>query len=303
MELDIQRVESDRCQLGEGPVWDIRRQRLVWVDILGQRIYAFQPTGGRLFRWQVSEMVGFVLPCDDERWIAGLASGIAYLTLDENPPEEGKANAEYIKRPETQYPDNRFNDGACDSAGRLWCGTMHMPGAFPDGKLYRYDPIHGLTIMDSGYVVPNGPAFSNDGKTLYHCESSANVTSGQGIFTFDLDTDGSIHNKRMLVDYSSREGAPDGLTVDADDRIWVGEWGGARVTCFSAKGDLLCEIPLPATNVTKPAFGGENLDTMYVTTASVWLSAEQNKSEPKAGSVFAIKGVGKGLAPNRFRNY
>ena len=225
------------------------------------------------------------------------------IRLNENHNSDHCAELEFIDRPEEDQPDNRFNDGACDFEGRLWCGTMHMPGTQPLGKLYCYDQSARPKVMDEGYIVPNGPAFSRDGRTLYHSESAGSENQPQGIYAFDLKADGSIHNKRLLVDYRERKGAPDGLMVDADNRLWAGEWGGARLACFDAQGKLLQEISLPTTNVTKAAFGGKNLDILYVTTATACLSKEQLAAEPQAGGLFEIRGVGKGLSPSRLQRY
>jgi len=177
-----------------------------------------------------------------------------------------------------------------------------MPGTRADGKLYCYDRSAKAKVMDDGYIVTNGPAFSRDKRIIYHCESSERGAQPQGIYAFDLEANGSIHNKRLLVDYRDRKGAPDGLTVDADNRLWVGEWGGAQLTCFNAQGELLHEIPLPTTNVTKAAFGGRDLDSLYVTTATARLSEETRAAELQAGGLFEIKGIGKGCSPFPFDN-
>ena len=302
MKWDIRCVVDDACELGEGPIWDADRQRLLWVDILGKVIHAYHPDNGQLESWQLDEMIGFILPCEDGRWIGGLASGLAYISLGEELNSDRSVTLEFIDRPEEDYSDNRFNDGACDPSGRLWCGTMHMPGTQPLGTLYCYD--HSITpvAMDEGYIVSNGPAFSLDGRTLYHCESAENGTQPQGIYAFNLSEDGSIHDKRLLADYRNRKAAPDGLMVDGDDRLWVGEWGGARLACFDKCGKLLHEIPLPTTNVTKAAFGGKDLDTLYVTTATTCLSKEQRATELQAGGLFEITGLGRGLLPSRFQS-
>ncbi len=304
MKWDIQCIVDNACEVGEGPIWDVDQQRLLWVDILGRAVHAYHPNSGHAEKWQLDEMIGFILPCEDRRcedrrWIAGLASGLAYIRLNENHNVE----LEFINRSEKDQPENRFNDGACDPAGRLWCGTMHMPGTQPLGKLYCYDQSAKPKVMDKGYIVPNGPAFSRNGRTLFHSESAGSENQPQGIYAFDLELDGSIQNKRLLVDYRERKGAPDGLMVDADDRLWVGEWGGAQLACFDTQGNLLQEIPLPTTNVTKAAFGGTNLDILYVTTAKACLSKEQLATEPQAGGLFGIRGVGKGLSPSRFQCY
>ncbi len=301
MKWDTQCVVDNACELGEGPIWDVDRQRLLWVDILGKAVHAYHPDSGLAQAWQLDEMIGFILPCENGRWIAGLASGLAYISLNEDQNSDHCVELEFIDRPEKGLLENRFNDGACDFEGRLWCGTMHMPGTQALGKLYCYDQSPMAQIMDEGYIVPNGPAFSRDGRTLYHNETFGSKSQPQGIYAFDLDEDGSIHNKRLLVDYRDGKGAPDGLMVDADNRLWVGEWGGTRLACFDEQGKRLQEVRLPTTNVTKAAFGGENMDVLYVTTAKACLSKEELAAEPQAGGLFEVRDAGKGLPSYRFK--
>ena len=299
MKWDIRCVVDNACEVGEGPIWDVDRQRLLWVDILGKMVHAYHPDSGQSQAWQLDEMIGFILPCEDGRWIAGLSSGLAYIRFKEGHNSDHGVELEFIDRPEKDQPENRFNDGACDFEGRLWCGTMHMPGTQAVGKLYCYDQASVAQIMDEGYIVPNGPAFSRDGRTLYHCESSGNRDQPQAIYA--LDWDGDVRSKRLLVDYRERKGAPDGLMVDADNRLWVGEWGGAQLACFDEQGNLLQEIRLPTTNITKAAFGGANMDVLYVTTGKACLSKEELAAEPQAGGLFEIQGAGRGLPPSRFK--
>ena len=302
MKSETRCIVDSACELGEGPIWDSDRQRLLWVDIFGKSVFAYHPESGKVQRWQVDEMIGFVLPTKGkgDRWVAGLASGLAMICLGEASPSEAITPVEFFDRPAKDEPEARFNDGACDAEGRLWCGTMHMPVTQTAGKLYCYDRSTTARVMDDGYLVTNGPAFSRDGKTLYHTESVGGDHQPQGIFAFDLSADGSIRNKRLHIDYRNRSATPDGLMVDADDRLWVGEWDGSQLACFDPWGKLVQEIPLPTANVTKAAFGGKNLDVLYVTTATVGLSKEQLAEQPQAGGLFEIRGVGRGIAPGRY---
>ena len=298
-------IVDNACELGEGPIWDSDRQRLLWVDIFGKAVHALNPESGKQEHWQLDEMVGFVLPSEDGPLIAGLASGLATIDLDvdlaEGNDHEQCLSPKYLVYLDEDQPEVRLNDGVCDSQGRLWCGTMHMPATQTLGKLYCFDGCTTPTVADDGYLVTNGPALSNDGQTLYHTESVASENQPAGIYAFDLHDDGSLHNKRLHIPYLERQATPDGLMVDADDQLWVGEWGGSKLACFDSQGKLLLEIPLPTSNVTKAAFGGKNLDVLYVTTATAGLSAEQLAAEPQAGGLFEIYGVGQGLEPRRFR--
>jgi D-xylonolactonase len=297
-EVECKCVVDSACEVGEGPVWDVAGQRLLWVDILGKSIHAYSPENGSTSVWHVGELIGFVLPCRDGRWIVGLESGLAYVEL----MDDELVRLEHVERLGDDQRDIRFNDGACDGFGRLWCGTMHMPGTEPRGRLYCYNHAGEGRVADQGYIITNGPAFSRDSRRMYHCESSAHGPQPQGVYAFDLQEDGNIRNKRLLVDYRERQGIPDGLMVDSEDRLWVGEWGGSRVACFEDGGQLLREIMLPTSNVTKAVFGGGDLDCLFVTTATAYLSVEQRAAEPHAGGVFEIRGLGTGCPPPPFEN-
>jgi sugar lactone lactonase YvrE len=148
------------------------------------------------------------------------------------------------------------------------------------GSLYRYDR-GGLALMDGGYVVTNGPAFSPDGRVLYHADSLARI-----IYAFDLGEDGSLANKRMFAVIEEKAGFPDGLTVDSEACVWIGLFGGWAARRYSPQGALLESVAFPVANVTKIAFGGAGLTTAYATTASIGLT---DASQPLAGALFCFE--------------
>jgi sugar lactone lactonase YvrE len=184
---------------------------------------------------------------------------------------------------EPAYPANRLNDGAVDQRGRLWFGSMDDDEQKPSGMLYRFD--RGcLTAMDSDYVITNGPAFSPDGRILYHTDTLA-----RRIYAFDLREDGSLADKRVFVEIEEGAGYPDGPVVDQEGCLWTGLFGGWGARRYTPRGRLLQTIGFPVANVTKLAFGGVDLTTVYATTARKGLDAAALGSQPLAGGLFRFQ--------------
>lgn len=172
--------------------------------------------------------------------MAALQTGFVFLDLEAD-------RIEPIVDPEPDRPGNRFNDGKCDAQGRLWAGSMDDAVVAATGWLYRLDPDLSWHRMDGPYPCTNGPAMSPDGATLYHTD-----TIGRTIYALDLETGGSLTNKRPFVRFEEREGYPDGMTVDSDGCLWVAHWGGGCVTRFRPNGTRERRITLPASQVTCP---------------------------------------------------
>lgn len=278
------------AQLGEGPVWDEREQILYWVDIERPAILCLRYHDGKRREYELAERVGCIALRERGGLVAGLQSGFAFVEL-EGPTVHA------IHDPEPELPGNRFNDGKCDPAGRFWAGTMDCAEERPTGALYRLDPDLGVHRMDAGYVITNGPAFSPDGSILYHCDTLART-----VFAFDHDPEkGTIDNKRVFAQLGEDEGFPDGLTVDSEGHVWLAHWGGFRVTRFTAGGRVAQVVSLPASQVTSCAFGGPDLGTLFVTTASIGLDAAARAEQPLAGGLFAVDADVVGLPAPRFR--
>ena len=181
--------------------------------------------------------------------------------------------------------ENRFNDGKVDVNGRYWAGSMDDGEKLETGSLYRLDGDLSLHKMDENYAITNGPAFSVDGRTLYHTD-----TAKRTIFAFDFSEDGAISNKRVFVQLEAEaEGYPDGMTVDADSCIWLAHFAGSRITRYSPEGKVLQVIPMPVPNITSCTFAGADLDTMYITTARHLLKEEDVRKYPLSGSLFSCK--------------
>ncbi len=274
--------------LGEGPVWLPEEGALYWVDIKAPAAHRFVPAVGGRQSWPMPEEIGFLIPRAGGGFIAGLQSGFAFVDLS-------SGVIEHLDSPEADLSNNRFNDGKCDPSGRLWAGSMDNDETAPTGVLYRVDADRSWQPMDDGYIVTNGPAFSPDGRTLYHADSFART-----IYAFDLDENGALSGKRTHIRFADDQGYPDGMTVDADGYLWVAHWGGWRLTRFSPEGTAERTIELPVAQVTSCAFGGSDLDTLYVTTAAIGLDQNDRARQPLAGGLFEISVGIKGLPANRF---
>jgi sugar lactone lactonase YvrE len=259
--------------LGEGPAWSAAERAVWFVDIKAPGIHRFEPDTGEKRTWAAPARCGFLLPTKDGGHIAGLKTGLHRFN-----PETGNFSLLHVVEPHA--PNNRLNDGFVDSEGFLWFGSMDDNELEPSGALYQLHD-NGCIRRDPGYIVTNGPAESPDGRTLYHTDTLAGV-----IYAFDRGRSGTLSNKRVFVRIPPDEGYPDGPIVDAEGCLWTGLFGGWSLRRYSPRGELLETLRLPCSAVTKAAFGGPDLRTLYITTAHVALTPEQRAQQPLAGGLF-----------------
>jgi D-xylonolactonase len=263
--------------LGEGPVWSAAEQAVWFVDIKGKQIHRFEPMTSQSRSWSAPSEPGFVLPVRGGGFVAGLKTGLHRFD-----PRSGEFTL--IKTVEPPHLDNRLNDGFVDASGRLWFGSMHDPETASTGVLYRFERDGSCVPCDTGYCVTNGPAMSPDGKTLYHVD-----TLGQTIYAFDVAADGALAKKRVFARIDQPNVYPDGPVVDQEGFLWSGLFGGWGLLRFNPQGKVVDEIKLPCANVTKAAFGDDDLRTLYITTAWVGLSDVQRNEQPQAGALFSVR--------------
>ncbi|WP_111412705.1 SMP-30/gluconolactonase/LRE family protein [Billgrantia lactosivorans] len=278
--------------LGESPVWSVERQTLYWADINNGHVYAWQPqVGGTPTRTELGEKVG-CLALADSGLVAAAASGI--LRLPENGEPERLAD-----NPEWQQAGqgNRFNDGRCDAAGRLWVGTIASDEASPTAALYCLDRGE-LTRRLPNVRISNGLAFSPDRRWLYHTDSLSRRILR---YPFDVDS-GTLGEGETWVDLERLElpGVPDGAAVDREGCYWSALYDGGRIVRFSPAGELVAEHPVPCPHPTMVAFGGPDLRTLYITTATQHLAAEGKARWPLAGSLLQMRTGVTGLAEPGF---
>ncbi len=280
-----------KALLGEGPIWDARKQVLYWVDISGCKVHVFDPATGQDRAVDVGQPVGTVVPRRSGGVMVALRDGFAALDMD-------TGRLTLIADPEAHLPENRFNDGKCDPAGRFWAGTMRIAedraGA---GSLYRLDPDLSVHTMWDRITVANGIAWSLDAQTMYYIDTPTKMVVA---FEYNLET-GAIANPRPVVSTPNGPGSPDGMTIDAEGMLWVAYWNGWRVVRWDpATGEALAVIELPVQQPTAPWFGGPGLDDLYITSARTGLNDAALSKQPHAGSIFRAKVDARGLAAFEF---
>lgn len=281
MSLSSTTEPTDVCRvsatLGEGPVWIEREQALYFVDIKRRRIYRFTPGSGALDSWDAPAQVGWVLPAEGGALLAGLEDGIHRFD-----PRSGAFSR--LVEVEPDRPANRLNDACTDPRGRIWFGSMDDGEQGPTGRFYRFEAGRVTPTGLPPVSITNGPAMSPDGRILYHVD-----TRGGLVHACDVADDGSLGPSRRFVRISPEEGYPDGPTVDSEGCVWIGLFAGWQARRYSPEGELIEAVRFPVANITKLAFGGEDLRTVYATTARLHLKPGQLEQQPQAGDLFSFR--------------
>lgn len=288
----VELVVDARCGTGESPVWSIDEQALYWVDIPGRALHRWSADSHT--QWATEEMPACIAPRAGRpgEWLAGMESGLFALSgmgEDSGAP----LHAERIAAVTHARTGMRFNDGRCDRQGRLWAGTMlmDMGVAARIGVLYRQDGAGAppAPVLD-GLVVPNGLGFSPDGRTMYLSDSHPSV---QTVWAFDYDPDtGTPSRRRVFVDMAPLPGRPDGAAVDVDGCYWICGNDAGLVHRFTPDGLLDRSVAVPVKKPAMCAFGGPQLDTLFVTSIR---PGGDLSDQPLAGGVFALRAGTQGL--------
>jgi sugar lactone lactonase YvrE len=287
--LVIETVVDGPFGLAEGPLWDARQDALIWVDIYAGVVVRHWPKEGNTERIELGEHVGCVaLTAEPDVLVAALRSGWHWLDLK-------TIELRLIAAPESDRPKCRFNDGAVDHLGRFWTGTLEDGEENPAGRLYRLSRDYGVETMDEGFLCSNGIGWSPDNQWMFFVDSRRDA-----IFRYESDATGKIGSRQKFIDTSLLEGIPDGICVDADGLLWCAFWDGAAVRAFDMHGAVVDVIDVPALRPTSLTFGGPDLKTMYITTASLGLTPEQKKKWPASGAVLALPAARPGRAENIF---
>jgi sugar lactone lactonase YvrE len=286
---EVELVLDARAELGEGPLWDARAGCLVWVDIMRGLVHLFRPHDRELRTLEVGQPVGAAALRSAGGLVLALRDGFAGLDT-----ESGRLT--WIAAVEADRPDLRMNDGTCDAAGRFWAGTMALDERRGAGALYRLGADGRVEVMLREVTVSNGLDWSLDGRSMYYVDSP---TRRIDVFDHDPAT-GAIANRRPLASIPKGSGFPDGLTVDADGFVWLALWAGGALHRYAPDGSLHRVIELPVSHPTSCAFGGPDLTDLYVTTASIELSAAERDRQVHAGGLFRCRPGVAGRAPHRF---
>lgn len=262
------------AELGEGPVWV--DGALWFTDIKGRDIHRYGPAGERR-SWEAPGQVGFVLPARGGGFVVGLESGLHRFD-----GEDG--GFERIAEVEPDRPGNRLNDGVVDPSGRLWFGTMDDGETAKTGAFYRFERGSVQPAGLEAIAITNGPALSPDGRILYYVDTRAGIVRAA-----DVAPDGRLGPSRPFVRIDPAHGHPDGPTIDSEGCLWIALFAGWEAWRFSPTGERLERIRFPVANITKLAFGGDDLRTAYATTARLHLKPEELAEQPQAGDLFEFR--------------
>jgi len=282
MSLTVEPVGTLRSKWGEGAIW--WDGALYYVDIEGHQVHRFDPATGNESSWNIGQRVGTVVPRESGGLVVAGDHGIYFL--DE---ESGALTA--IADPEPEKTDNRFNDGKCSPDGRFFAGTISLVKKTGDARLYRLDPDLTLHEAFGPVTNSNGIVWSADGKTVFYID-----TPRKEVLAFDYE-DGHLRNMRSVVSTEHLDSSPDGMTIDAEGKLWVAFCHGGCVVRFDPEtGAELKRVDVPALETTSCAFGGENFEDLYVTTG-----IHKSVEEEHGGRLFVIRGLGiRGVEANAF---
>jgi sugar lactone lactonase YvrE len=278
-----------KASLGEGPIWDSRDGRLFWVDIVEGVIHILAPATSHRSRIVVGEHVGcLALTGRPDTLVAALRSGWYWIDVE--------TGAKQLIAASPAGSGCRFNDGAVDRAGRFWVGTLEDSETNPVGELYLLAPDLSYRPMDRGFLCSNGITWSADQRWLFFVDSRNNAIYR---YRFD-DENGRLGDRGLFVDTTDLSGIPDGIEIDSEDTLWCAFWDGAQIVGFDANGRAKETISVPALRPTSLTFGGPDLATMFITTATFGLSERELAAWPASGAVFELDRPTPGLPANTF---
>jgi xylono-1,5-lactonase len=288
--MQIECVAAAGARLGEGALWDAARGVVWWLDIRAAVLHCHEVQSGRNHAQDLDCRLtalgladqGDLVACGDRGFVRlGIAQGF-------------RARIKQVLQAPRERPGNRFNDGKVDDRGRFWAGTMDDAEGGAHGSLYRLEGNGNLSTVRTGMFVPNGPCFLADGTVLVTDSPRRHITA------LLLDERGEPIAEREFAQFGVEHGFPDGMTVDADNHVWVAFWDGWCVRRISPHGKIVAEIELPVQRPTCPTFGGEHLEDLYLTTASTGIAAERLSTQPLAGSLLRISTGVRGRTAGRF---
>ena len=281
------RFIGPECALGEGPLWHPLRNQLFWFDIPAGRLHVSDAMGGQRQHWDFGEPASAAGWIDEDRLIVATASALNVFDIS-------TGQWSVLCPMESDNPLTRSNDGRIAPDGSFWIGTMALDAAKKAGAYYRYK-AGGLDLLLGEISIPNATCFSPDKKTAYLANGGQ-----QTIWRWALDEAGNpIGERQVHVSLKGGSIYPDGAVCDAEGYLWNAQWAGSRLARYAPDGSLDKIIDLPVSQPTCPAFGGEDLKLMFITSAREGLSAESLKQQPDAGKVIVIDMDVAGLPENQ----
>lgn len=280
--LEIEVIGTVKSTWGEGAIW--WENSLYYVDIEGHRIHRLNPKSGEEVSWDLGQRVGTVVPRKEGGLVFAGDHGFYFLN-------EMSGEIHPIGDPEPEKTENRFNDGKCSPDGYFFAGTISLVKKAGDARLYRLSPDGSIEEAFGPVTNSNGIVWSADGKTLFYID-----TPRKEVLAFDY-SDGKLTKERSVISTAHYEASPDGMAIDEDGNVWIAFCHGACVICFNPiTGKELRKVDLPCLETTSCAFGGENLEDLFVTTG-----IHKTEKEEHAGRIFRIRGLGvKGTQAHAF---
>ncbi|MFE7215331.1 SMP-30/gluconolactonase/LRE family protein [Streptomyces sp. NPDC001698] len=284
MSTDITVAIPGEARVGEGPFWDGETGQLTWVDILAGRVHTADPAVPHPHTLTLPTFVGAAVPKASGGYVAATTEGFTDV----------RADGTWTIRLAVLPRGRRMNDAKCDRAGRFWAGSCDLDFAAARGALHVLAPDWRTEHILGDLTQPNGLDWSPDGRTFYLIDTAARELNAFDALPGRL----APANRRVLARFPETLGFPDGMTVDIQGCLWIAMWGGGRILRLSPEGRILTEVPVPVAQPSSCAFGGPNLDVLYVTTAREGLDLDSSRPD---GSVLAVRGLGaRGLPMTRF---
>ena len=277
-----------RCKLGEGTLWVKEHNSIYFVDIKNKKICVLNIKSKKKKIFKVNKEIGFIAHFKKQIFILGLQGEIRIQNL------KTKKILESINI-EPKIKLNRINDGKTDPKGNLWFGTMdNLERKIEKGSLYKLDKNLNLKKIDKNYRITNGPAFI-DQFNFYHTDSGKKI-----IYKIKINKKNEIIKKNIFKKFTFNEGSPDGMTLDKNNNLWVAHYHGACVSVFDSKAKLIHRIQLPAKNITNCAFGGQNNNELFITSATKGMNKEELRKFRYSGFLFSVKTNTKGFVQKKF---
>lgn len=278
-----------QCFLGESPLWHAERKCCYWADIENGVLYEYNWLLQTTRFWKFNYKLTLIVQGKGNQLILALNARIATFDLESE-------RLEWLLDVELPSSGNRCNDGACDSYGRLWIGTMHLEHKKEAGALYCIDTNLNIYKKLEHTTISNGIVWSLDNKRLYYIDSPTQVVQS---YIFEEES-GEIMFEKNAVQIPVEMGTPDGMAIDEEGMLWIAHWGGFGVFRWNPhNGQLLDRITVPVPHITSCAFAGENLDHLIITTARENLKEEELIKYPESGNIFFVKTDVKGIATNK----
>tara|TARA_X000001036_G_scaffold89235_1_gene81527 strand:- start:761 stop:1669 length:909 start_codon:yes stop_codon:yes gene_type:complete len=277
-----------KCKLGEGTLWVKDQNSIFFVDIKKKRIFSLNIKTKKKKIFKVNKEIGFIAHFKKQIFILGLQGEIRIQNL------KTKKILKSINI-EPKIKLNRINDGKTDPKGNLWFGTMdNLERKIEKGSLYKLDKNLNLKKIDKNYRITNGPAFI-DQFNFYHTDSGKKI-----IYKIKINKKNEIIKKNIFKKFTFNEGSPDGMTLDKNNNLWVAHYHGACVSVFDSKAKLIHRIQLPAKNITNCAFGGQNNNELFITSATKGMNKAELRKFRYSGFLFSVKTNTRGFVQKKF---